>query len=120
LKSQQVAIVNEQFVNLTDSQATVTCTWQVAFVGSAGGQSRSCPRRSPSLTKNQRRLVHRRSQPLGRSSSSHRRCSSGARRSVDLPSFRHFDIMPTRSSVWSHYDEALRDRGRGNVWDLDR
>jgi hypothetical protein len=44
LKSQQVAIVNEQFVNLTDSQATVTCTWQVAYVGSAGGQQRSSPK----------------------------------------------------------------------------
>ena len=44
LKSQQVAIVNEQFVNLTDSQATVTCTWQVAFVGSAGGMQRSSPK----------------------------------------------------------------------------
>jgi hypothetical protein len=44
LKSMQVAIVNEQFVNLTDSQATVTCTWQVAFVGSAGGQNRSSPK----------------------------------------------------------------------------
>ena len=41
LKSQQVAIVNEQFVNLTDSQATVTCTWQVAYVGVVGGQKRS-------------------------------------------------------------------------------
>ena len=41
LKSQQVAIVNEQFVNLTDSQATVTCTWQVAYVGVVGGQNRS-------------------------------------------------------------------------------
>jgi hypothetical protein len=40
-KSQQVAIGNEQFVNITDSQATVTCTWQVAFVGSAGSQNRS-------------------------------------------------------------------------------
>jgi hypothetical protein len=44
LKSQQVAIVNEQFVNLTDSQATVTCTWQVAYVGVVGGQNRSSPR----------------------------------------------------------------------------
>jgi hypothetical protein len=43
-KSQQVAIVNEQFVTLTDSQATVTCTWQVAYVGVVGGQKRSSPK----------------------------------------------------------------------------
>jgi hypothetical protein len=52
LKSQQVAIVNEQFVNLTDSQATVTCTWQVAFVGSAGGMQRSSPKITIRLQKN--------------------------------------------------------------------
>ena len=35
---------SQQFVNLTDSHATVTCTWQVAFVGSAGGMQRSSPK----------------------------------------------------------------------------
>jgi hypothetical protein len=43
-KSQQVAIVDEKFVNLTDSQATVTCTWQVAYVLVVGGQNRSSPK----------------------------------------------------------------------------
>ena len=33
MRSQQVAVSNEQFVNLTDSTATITCTWSVAFVG---------------------------------------------------------------------------------------
>ena len=51
LKSQQVAIVNEQFVNLTDAQATVTCTWQVASVGVVGGQNRSSQRTTIRLQK---------------------------------------------------------------------
>jgi hypothetical protein len=37
MQAQQVAIVDVRFVNLTDSTATVTCTWSVAFVGSVGG-----------------------------------------------------------------------------------
>ena len=40
-KSQQVAVVNEQFVSLTDSQATVTCTWQVAYEPKSGRMQRS-------------------------------------------------------------------------------
>ena len=36
MQSNQVALGNEQFVSLTDSAATVSCTWSVAFVGSAG------------------------------------------------------------------------------------
>ena len=52
LRSQQVAISNVQFVNLTDSTATVTCTWSVAFVGSAGGTNRQSLKLTIRLQKN--------------------------------------------------------------------
>jgi len=52
MRSQQVAIVNLQFQNLTESTATVTCTWSVAFVLSAGGTNRQTPRATIRLAKN--------------------------------------------------------------------
>jgi hypothetical protein len=38
LKSQIVHVLNEQFQSLTDSEATVSCTWDVNFVPKVGGQ----------------------------------------------------------------------------------